>query len=140
MMSQQLNTPSKIELSKPVENIPMNSNLYDLSNLKAISRGNEVFIKKMVGIFLDETPPVVIEMVDAFQNKNWEAMGKLAHKIKPSIDNLNIERIKTTIRSIEGVGKENKYSPELPYWIEEVNETIQNVVSGMKHEFPDLLN
>lgn len=121
-----------------VENRVMSQNHYDLSNLKAISRGNEAFIKKMVGIFLNETPPTVSEMMLAYKNRELELMGRLAHKIKPSIDNLNIQKIKLTIRSIESAGKENMDNPQLSQWITEVDHTIQNVLSGMKIEFPEL--
>ena len=140
MIDHQLQNPSPLTKFPSVETTESSEKDYDLTNLKAISRGNEVFIKKMVGIFLNETPPVVVEMLEAYQNQELERMGKLAHKIKPSIDNLNINRIKTTIRSIEGAGKENKNSLELSIWIHEVDQTIQNVLSGMKIEFPDLFN
>jgi len=131
----QESSPVQIQ-PKPVPKEISSENLYDLSGLKAISRGNEAFIKKMVGIFLMETPPTVVEIEEAYKNQEWEKMGKLAHKIKPSIDNLHIHTLKSTIRTIESIGKENRTSPELPELIQELIQTIRLVSHKLNEEYP----
>jgi CheY-like chemotaxis protein len=88
--------------------------LYDLSALIAISKGNTGFVKKMLTLFCEQTPSLIQQMRVFYTEKSLEKMAALAHKIKPSIDNLKIESLKPVVRKIESVGKANVDSEELP--------------------------
>ena len=110
--------------------------LYDLSSLIAISRGNEIFIQKMVKLFCEQTPPLIEEMISAYLANNLEKMGDLAHKIKPTFDNLNIRLLKQDIRTIEKAGKANIALPDLKELLEKIDQTIAQVIHKMKQDFP----
>jgi PAS domain S-box-containing protein len=109
--------------------------LYDLSTLRDISRGNDAFVEKMVNIFCDQTPPMLREMTIAMYDNDLERMGAIAHRIKPSIDNLNINSLKQTIRTIEKMGYEKTNSPDLPDLLKEVDVIIERVLRKMKQEY-----
>jgi hypothetical protein len=63
-------------------------------------------------------------------------MGAIAHKIKPSIDNLYITSLKQIIRDIEKAGKEKSNTSELADKIELVSNTINIIVEQLQNEFP----
>jgi CheY-like chemotaxis protein len=75
--------------------------LYNLSKLEDIAKGNEAFIQKMIKLFIDQTPISIAEIKEAFTNDDTIKVGKIAHRIKPSIDNLGIEILHQVIRDIE---------------------------------------
>ena len=108
--------------------------LYDLSALKQISRGNESFIEKMVKMFIDETPALVIEMMENYQQGNYKAMGALAHKIKPVIDNMGIVSLKDTIIEIERKGRLNTNDEALQDLLFLVKTSIDAVVKLLDAE------
>jgi len=110
--------------------------LYDLSSLKALSRGNDAFILKMVNLFCEQTPPLIEEMISSFKANDLEKMGALAHKIKPTFDNLNIQLLKQDIRTIETAGKENRALPNLKELLEKIDRTVAKVIQQMKQDFP----
>ncbi|MEN9549010.1 MAG: Autoinducer 2 sensor kinase/phosphatase LuxQ [Bacteroidota bacterium] len=110
--------------------------LYSLEGLKTISQGNAAFVKKMAQLFYLQVPLSVSEMKKAFEENELEKMGAIAHKIKPSIDNLYITSLKQIIRDIEKAGKENKQTPELSANIEFVHHTINTIVTQLQKEFP----
>lgn len=111
--------------------------LYDLSSLNAISRGNDSFILKMVNLFCDQTPPLVEEMIAAYKANDLQKMGSIAHKIKPTLDNLLINQLKEDIRTIENAGKENLALPNLNELLEKTNRIIEQVINKMKKDFPN---
>lgn len=111
--------------------------LYDLSSLKAISRGNDSFILKMVNLFCEQTPPLIEEMISAYNANDLQKMGAVAHKIKPTFDNLNINLLKEDIRMIENAGKENLALPNLKDLLEKTDRTIEQVINKMKQDFPN---
>jgi PAS domain S-box-containing protein len=112
--------------------------LYDLTSLNTISGGNEVFIKKMLSIFCDQTPQMVQEMQQAFSANDYDTMGALAHKIKPSIDNLAINSLKQVVRDIEAVGKGKTAVDNLPDLLQLCNDVVVKVVEQMRNKYLDL--
>ena len=71
-------------------------------------------------------------MKAAWEEKNFAAMGAIAHKIKPSIDNLNIHTLKQVIRDIETAGKEQKETDNLEDLLNQTQKIIAAVVSDMQ--------
>ncbi len=106
--------------------------LFNLDSLREISRGNEAFVQKMIRIFCEQTPVLVREMIAARKENNLALMGAIAHKIKPSIDNLNIQSLKQVIRDIEAAGKEQKETANLEEFLNQTQKTIAAIVSDMQ--------
>jgi len=120
----------------PISEQSNNEMLYDLSALQEISRGNQAFIEKMVKLFCEQSPAMVEQIKEAYSNDKLEAMGAVAHKLKPSIDNLKIISLKQVIRSIEKAGKENNKTEEVASQIQLTEEVINKTIKKLKQEFP----
>jgi HPt (histidine-containing phosphotransfer) domain-containing protein len=98
-----------------------NQPLFDLSVLEKMSRGNQSFINKMMSIFIDVTNENTKKMEEALATDDWKTMKSLAHKIKPSIDQLEITSLKEIIRWLE------QYDPKAKdksTWINHTKTTI----------------
>ena len=59
------------------------SEYYNLSYLNSISRNDNEFVKKMVEIFLEQTPGQVSEINELYQSGNYLDIGKITHKLIP---------------------------------------------------------
>lgn len=88
----------KDDLSKEVID---EESLYSLEKLNQISRGNKAFIKKIVNIFISETEKTVKIFNQAFVDQDFEEIKKVAHKMKPVIDQLSISILQEEIRELE---------------------------------------
>jgi len=108
--------------------------LYDLSTLKSISRGNSLFVEKMVNLFCEQTPQMMSEMIIAHDTGDLKRLSTIAHKIKPSIDNLNIIALKELIHVFEHTGKDDRYNTQLPEMLKEANRLVMLVVAMMRQE------
>jgi len=113
-----------------------NEELYDLSLLTAISRGNELFLKKMVDIFCGDTPGMLQNMMDAYYAGDLAKMGEIAHRIKPSIDSLKISSLKQTIREIEKIGSGEMRATGLEDILNTATSTITEVISSLREQYP----
>jgi PAS domain S-box-containing protein len=101
-------------LSKPFEQIDLNKilikwlnvqsiqeeNLIDISSLNAM--GDDDFVDRMIQLFIDESTKELNILEEAIQAKNFSLIKSTAHKMKPSIKYVCIERLYQDIRSIEG--------------------------------------
>jgi CheY-like chemotaxis protein len=109
--------------------------LYDLKNVRDVARGSEDFVLTLVKIFIDTIPADSKEMVKACNEKKWDTLSKFAHKIKSTIDMLNIKSIKEIIRVIELDAKQGVNTAALPALVTKVDQTIEKVSLALQKEF-----
>ncbi|HEX6915926.1 MAG TPA: response regulator, partial [Chitinophagaceae bacterium] len=109
--------------------------LYDLSLVNELARGNQEFIVNLAKIFIETVPPTAAEMVNACEQKKWEQVGKLAHKLKSTIDTMCISSLKDDIRVIEKNGKDQKNLESIPSLVEKTSSVISSVTAQLKAEF-----
>jgi HPt (histidine-containing phosphotransfer) domain-containing protein len=109
--------------------------LYDLSMVRSVSGGDEVFIKKMVHLFIETVPPGVADLQDALQKQEWQRIGKVAHKLKSTIDSMGISALKDDIRQIENSGRHEKETELLPPVVERVAHIIDRCIAQLKADF-----
>lgn len=91
---------------------PREEKLYSLEHLELIARGNTVFIRRILDLFSEQTPAIVNEMEAAAQNGDLNTVKALAHKIKPTLDQLAITAGTQLVREIESVSPE-QFDPRL---------------------------
>ena len=110
--------------------------LYDLSSLKLISRGNEAFVQKMVNIFCSETPEMFDRMEEALHSGNLDKMKETAHKMKPSIDGLNIVTLKQLIRDVENTETNSFDRQTMVDKLDKLKRSIRQVIDKLRIEYP----
>ncbi len=113
---------------------PFEEKLYDLSALQETSRGNNAFIEKMIRLFIDIIPDSVLKMRNAFEEKDFDTLHAIAHRIKPSINNLGIDEIKVEIKQIEHLAAEDPRSNQLPLLLEKTETVLSEVIKQLKKE------
>ncbi len=106
--------------------------LYDLGKLLVMGRNDEGFIKKMLSLFISETPPAVDKMVEAYKKNDLATVKYFAHRMKPSITNLGINTLKDDIVKIEFM---EEPGPDMEKLINKLHKTISTVVIQMNEEY-----
>ncbi|MCD6011745.1 MAG: domain S-box protein [Flavipsychrobacter sp.] len=119
------------ELKNPAQEIPSGP-LYDLSKLLVMGRNDENFIKKMLNLFIGETPPAVEKMVEAYKTGDYATVKYYAHRMKPSITNLGINTLRDDIVKIEFMEDPDA---EIERLVNKLHKTIALVVEQMTKEY-----
>jgi HPt (histidine-containing phosphotransfer) domain-containing protein len=119
-----------------VENKPAQASgkLYDLSMVDAISGGDKSFTQRMLQLFLDTVPATLADMKSTCDNSEWMALSKHAHKLKSTIDSLNIASLKDVIREIEAKGKTVQDTEKIKVLVDLVQLEMQQVMEQVKSE------
>lgn len=78
-----------------------NASYYSLHKLNAIAKGDEAFITKMLQLFLETTPELLQQLLQAFDNNQWEELNAAAHKLKPTIQTMDIKAIEADVKQLE---------------------------------------
>jgi len=73
----------------------------DLTYLKTVSNNNQEFIQEIVTTFLESMPKSIEDIHTHLKEKDWMQLGKVVHKIKPTITLMGIHQLKDKILELE---------------------------------------
>ena len=90
----------------------------DLSYLESISDGSKELIKEMIDIFISQINEYTEEMYTLWKNKDWDELGKLAHKAKSSVAIMGMNELANELKTLEFLAKEEK---EVEKYLEIIN-------------------
>ncbi|HEX8461153.1 MAG TPA: response regulator [Segetibacter sp.] len=109
--------------------------LYNLVKLEEIASGNRDFLVSLAKIYLTTLPVNSGEMVAAAEKAEWDKVSKLAHKLKSTIDTMNMHSIQSDIRTLEIDAKNKVNIAALPALATKVDDVINKVAELLKEEF-----
>jgi HPt (histidine-containing phosphotransfer) domain-containing protein len=103
----------------------------DLSYLREMSGGNKELILEMISIFKSQTIELGKDMDQLLESKQYELLGKLAHKAKSSISIMGLEELAQSLKNLENSAREGKsigtYAAIVAGFKQETSEAIKEL-------------
>ncbi|WP_300977002.1 PAS domain-containing hybrid sensor histidine kinase/response regulator [Flavobacterium sp.] len=132
-----IETIAKLTVNRPKNEARLtveksDSNVYNLSILRNLSRGNIDFVQKMLHIFIEQTTQVLLNIEIALQENNFEEISRLIHKIKPSIESLGITKIIPEIVQLEKITKSTKNKEEIAVLLHTITPVLSLAISQLQ--------
>jgi len=112
--------------------VPPELPLYDIVHLREICKNDDGFMHTMMRIFINVVSDSVSQFEELKASSDFIGIRKLAHKLKPGIDNLTIVRIYDKIRILEKADPEQPEPGKIYALIDEVVEVLQEVSGQLK--------
>jgi HPt (histidine-containing phosphotransfer) domain-containing protein len=103
----------------------------DLTYLKNMSAGNKDLVLEMIGIFKSQVEEFTTEMDKLFADKEFELLGRLAHKAKSSISIMGLNDLAIDLKNFENLAKEGKEVDTYPQFIEKFKTETQQAVDEL---------
>jgi HPt (histidine-containing phosphotransfer) domain-containing protein len=111
---------------------------YDLSSIFAISEDNPGFLAKLILVFSDNISNDILLINEAAKVGKWGEVGQLAHKMKPSLKHFGVTSLVDVIADLEHQTSANPQ--HLNSLVNELNSVLNEVLSGLRSEFPEVFN
>jgi HPt (histidine-containing phosphotransfer) domain-containing protein len=110
----------------------------DLTYLRNMSAGNKDLILEMIGIFRTQVDEFSEGMDKYYLSKDYEQLGRLAHKAKSSISIMGLNDLALDLKSFESLAKAGeevdkypvfieKFKKETTHALEELDEVTKNI-------------
>lgn len=109
--------------------------IYSLDKVNEMAEGDEDFVVSVVTVFLEEVPEDLKALETAINDRDFEQVYKLAHKIKPNVDLLGMEQTRATALEIETLGKNEANLAEIESKFPLLKKDIEQVVGELKRDF-----
>jgi len=123
-------TPSTDSQPTPVEE--HQPPLFSFHRLEAVGHGNDVFIKKMIRLFLDQAPATVEELKAAAANQDLKTVFQKAHFLKPMLHNFCVDSLHDAVRELESLALSQRPSGRIDEIVQSLSNVISEVVAKLK--------
>jgi HPt (histidine-containing phosphotransfer) domain-containing protein len=114
-------------VSEDVPPAPKPTFKYDLSVLDDLTGGNKVFAGKLMQIFLDTVPEMLNKIDATIEKTNYEDLSFYAHKLKSTINGLNISYLSDQILELEQSAKHKTNLDSIPSLAENIKVELRSI-------------
>ncbi len=104
----------------------------DLTYLKSMSGENPEIIKEMIVIFIEQAEGYISDIQKNFDEKNYMALGKLAHKAKSSISIMGMNDLAADMKTLELLTKEGKEEENYAGFVKKFVTQTQQAIDELK--------
>jgi len=132
------NQDISITMETPATNGNEHGRHIDLSYLQKLANGSNEFIQQMITLFIEQTPEAVGKLEKHLAEHDWGSLGKVAHKMKPSVMFVGIKEIEKEVKLIEDYATSETHTEELPGMIAHVKTVCNEAISELKAEIEHL--
>ncbi|MBX9807941.1 MAG: Hpt domain-containing protein [Flavobacteriaceae bacterium] len=119
----------------PQDSNPNPSTLYDLQLIHKMCRGDEEKIAKMIEVFISQISQSIQEIMTAYSEKDFLRIGRLVHKIKPTLTYFGTTSLEKEAVYLEDLLLKKSELSELGLKILSFNALTKEVVDKMKNDF-----
>jgi PAS domain S-box-containing protein len=126
-------------LQRPISNINSENNeityssaLIDLKYLDTVTSGNKELRTNMIQLILDETPGELQRINQLLTDKDWYALGAVAHKIKSTATFIGNRFIEKELKKLELDAKAEIGTDTFQGRIQEIERTFNNALKELK--------
>jgi HPt (histidine-containing phosphotransfer) domain-containing protein len=103
----------------------------DLSYLREMSGGNTVLVLEMISIFKDQVAEFSKEMDQHLANREFDLLGKLAHKAKSSVSIMGLLDLAGDLKDLENLAREGKKAESYAGIIEKFKQETTEAVKEL---------
>jgi len=122
------NTPGENGSFKPMhqpeEKIPDDGQI-DLTYLHELSSGNRAFEKEMLTLFIKQVPEELLELQQAYHQKEHLLVKNTAHRMKSSLPLVGIDYLLKLLAQLEDAGRNEQFDKETDTCMEMLNHKLE---------------
>ncbi|GAA3955086.1 ATP-binding protein [Hymenobacter algoricola] len=111
--------------------------LYDLVQLRALSRGKQAFVHTIVRSFLTNIPVTLTELQAAAAAAHWPEVARLVHHMKPNLVAFGVSQAEPLVAELEqlaGAGTAPGAAPRAQAVVAELAHLMQQVLLALPQE------
>ena len=105
--------------------------LYNLTMIHDLSRGNRDFVVRMIEMFCANASEGIAKIKSSFSSGDYDEVRRIAHKLKPGIDNMGVESIRSDIRFLENMQDESHQLNKIQLVISKIEQVIHEVTTTL---------
>jgi len=119
---------------KEVANIKPVEKIVDIEYAKALVGGNEAVVQEMLTMLVDSLPEEIKALKAAYQEKDWQQLKSIAHKLKGGASYCGTLRLKSACTELENYIKSDPTATKIPELYQKVLAEIKAIQNFMNDQ------
>ncbi len=108
----------------------------NLNYLMQRTKGRQDLAMKMISLFLEQTPPLIKQLKQSFQDENWTALQSAAHKMIPSFSIVGMNNeYEQMAKRIQHYAGNSLFAPEVHTMIVQLESTCAQACRELEQEY-----
>lgn len=108
--------------------------LYDLTLVNQVAKGNTALLEKLCRTFITSASESLAELQTATAEDNIESIHKAAHKLKSTIEAMNVREATTLVKLIEKSARLQVNTEEIPDMVQQAAVIIHDTITQLKND------
>ncbi len=108
--------------------------LYDLEDLRSVTRGNKEFFNEMIQTFITNVKVGMEQINEACERQNWDVLRETAHRLIPSYKHLRINKVVSDLIELKEKAKAESDPEKVHGLINGIRKATGEVVELLKAE------
>jgi len=122
----------------PDKKEPLKTRQTNLAFLREMSDENDSFIRDFISLFLQNAPESITLLQKHLEQKDWEQLRQVAHKIKPSFNYLGLKELHHAALTIEEYARQGINLEEIRTLVEEISRVCSIAFEELEDELKTL--
>ena len=110
----------------------------DLKFLKENTLGNSAYIAELIELFLSTTPLMVADLKRCYKTNDWNALRKVAHKLKSNLHTMGIEETYSSIAKLETLPENDIEIEKIGLLVEKIDKVVELSYQELNEELKTL--
>jgi CheY-like chemotaxis protein len=113
----------------------------NLDYLNTRTKSNPMLMMEMISLYLGQTPPLIVEMIQGFQNKDWNTLYTAVHKLIPSFSIMGINAdFEKMAQKVQEYAKNQQQAEGIPEMIQQLEKVFMQSCEELKEELETIKN
>lgn len=104
----------------------------DTDLLKEVADGNNELIFDLVDMYIEQAPKFSEQLENLLEKEDYQALGKLAHKIKGSLSTIGITTLAQEMKELEQIAKANKATEQYSSYVNRYKAISKEAILELK--------
>ena len=110
----------------------MSEKIYNLEPLSVLVDGNEKFKKYLIELFIQTTPPILIDLKTALDSKDYSNVYAHTHKVKPTLDSMGMISLRPLVEEIMSLSKSSSPGNDLNNLVDDLCQKVSIAIDQLQ--------
>lgn len=134
-----INMIAKYTNNGKIEKIGTLTKLYDLRLIQGLSSENDKFMNELLVVFIEQVNETIQKTEIALSENNFTEVGRIMHKIRPSVESLRIHSISNELKQLEELAKNAENVTAIKILFSFIRAKLEEVILQLKENERDFL-
>jgi PAS domain S-box-containing protein len=118
--------------------ISQNQKFYDLELFEKVAKNKKDLMINMLNVFIEKSKQELQQLLEYTENKDWENVANITHKMKPSFAYLSMKQLESLVQEIHFFAKNRENLEKIPKLVKNTKSMLEYTIQLLENEIKNM--